>query len=82
MKQQLSQQYFTKTDNFALHNQSSFVILLNKNEFMFDLQLFSFAFKLVQTNMYCICIVAKPNLVILFIRFRAALGSENIAAKS
>ena len=49
---------------------------------MFDLQLFSFAFKLVQTNMYCICIVAKPNLVILFIRFRAALGSENIAAKS
>ena len=61
---------------------SNFAILLNKIEFMFDLQLFSFAFKLVQTNMYCICIVAKPNHVILFIQNGAALGSDNIAAKS
>ena len=59
---------------------SNFAILLNKIEFMFDLQLFSFAFKLVQTNMYCICIVAKPNHVILYIQIRAAHGSENFAA--
>ena len=30
--------------------------------------------------MFCICIVAKPNHVILYIQIRAAHGSENFAA--
>ena len=54
----------------AFQNEFSNLFLLFYwiKEFILVLQLFSFAFKFVQTIMYCICIVAKPNHVILYIQ--------------
>ena len=54
----------------AFQNEFSNLFLLFYwiKELILVLQLFSFAFKFVQTIMYCICIVAKPNHVILYIQ--------------
>ena len=74
VRRRLSQQFFTKTDNSvkwnAFQNEFSNLFLLFYwiKELILVLQLFSFAFKFVQTIMYCICIVAKPNHVILYIQ--------------
>ena len=55
---------------YAFQNEFSNLFLLFYwiKELILVLQLFSFAFKFVQTIMYCICIVAKPNHVILYIQ--------------